>query len=153
MERERAVDGAAVIAATSHVGQRDKQGVPYILHVARVAAAVADDLEACAVAWLHDVAEDHGLVVETLRGTDGWTDAMVDALALLTKPHGENHGEYVRRIAETRGRAGAIAQRVKLADVHDNLGRLPVEEGVNPEWVQRLVGKYVTALRILEGRE
>lgn len=47
------VTRAKELAHRAHAGQVDKAGRPYIEHVARVAAAVADDPEAEAVAWLH----------------------------------------------------------------------------------------------------
>lgn len=52
------VERAKELAHRAHAGQVDKAGRPYIEHVARVAAAVADDPLAEAVAWLHDVLED-----------------------------------------------------------------------------------------------
>ena len=52
------VERAKDLAHRAHAGQVDKAGRPYIEHVARVAARVADDPEAEAVAWLHDVLED-----------------------------------------------------------------------------------------------
>src|SRR5699024_8102125 len=50
---------AKTLAQQAHAGQTDKAGRPYIEHVARVAAQVAFWPEAEAVAWLHDVVEDH----------------------------------------------------------------------------------------------
>ena len=47
------VERAKELAHRAHVWQVDKAGRPYIEHVARVAAAVADDPEGEAVAWLH----------------------------------------------------------------------------------------------------
>lgn len=52
------VERAKELAHRAHAGQVDKAGRPYIEHVARVTAAVADDPEAEAVAWLHDMLED-----------------------------------------------------------------------------------------------
>ena len=42
---------AKELAYRAHAGQVDMAGRPYIAHVARVAAQVADDPEAEAVAW------------------------------------------------------------------------------------------------------
>lgn len=58
---------AEQLARIAHAGQVDKQGLPYIEHVARVAASVVTDVcatvpdtgsTAVAAAWLHDVLED-----------------------------------------------------------------------------------------------
>lgn len=52
-------DEAMAFAAEAHADQRDKAGVPYILHPAAVADAVAEHGEtAMIVALLHDVVED-----------------------------------------------------------------------------------------------
>ena len=106
------VQRAKELAYRAHAGQVDKAGCPYIEHVARVAAAVAGDPEAEAVAWLHDVAEDApGFGRELLV----FPTAVQLNVIFLTRKRGEPVGSYYATI-----RGSAIALRVKLADIADN---------------------------------
>lgn len=103
---------AKELAERAHAGQVDKAGRPYIEHVARVAAACADDAEAEAVAWLHDVIEDHPSfedeVAQTMPADVYWACITLDRA-------GSNPSAYYRRVA-----LNAVARRVKLADIADN---------------------------------
>jgi hypothetical protein len=112
------------IAWENHRGQRNRFGDPVIEHVARVVAAVSR--EARAVAWLHDLFELTPIEPITLRG-HRLTATEGRALRLLTRSPHETYRGYVLRIASARGRAGAIARVVKLADLDDHLahGRPP----------------------------
>lgn len=110
---------AIQIAVTAHDGQLDKGGQPYILHVMRVMLAMNNNLDRI-VAVLHDVVEDsRDWQVEDLLafGPD-----IVSALDTLTRREGENYEDYINRVSEN-----AVATRVKLADLRDNLdlSRLP----------------------------
>lgn len=104
------VERAKALAVRAHAQQLDRAGKPYIEHVARVAAAVAGDPDAEAVAWLHDAAEDHpdiyGQIVESMPLR------IVIALDLLDR---NVAGDYYTRI-----RANPLALRVKLADLADS---------------------------------
>jgi guanosine-3',5'-bis(diphosphate) 3'-pyrophosphohydrolase len=51
------IEKALQIAAKAHEGQKDKEGLPYILHPLRVVHRVQGE-EAQIVAVLHDVIED-----------------------------------------------------------------------------------------------
>lgn len=137
------VQKAKELAHRAHAGQVDKAGLPYIEHVARVAAAVSDDPEAEAVAWLHDVLED-------CRHTPEWMEAMefqpraiaVNALH-LSREVIRDDGQYYQNI-----RRHPIALRVKLADIADNanearLALLP------PDVADRLRKKYAKARKAL----
>jgi (p)ppGpp synthase/HD superfamily hydrolase len=157
MDYEQMIDAAAAYAIEAHTGQRDKLGVPYILHVARVATAVADDPAACVVGWLHDAVEDVSdvsLVREQALADLGneYAPEIVEAVRLLTKPRGGDHADYVRGLVAVEGRAGELARKVKHADVIDNAGRLPMDKLDEQPW-GRMMRKYVAALNILEGRE
>jgi (p)ppGpp synthase/HD superfamily hydrolase len=55
------IEKALQIAARAHEGQKDKEGLPYILHPLRVMHAVQ------VVAVLHDVIEDTSVTSEDLR--------------------------------------------------------------------------------------
>jgi hypothetical protein len=71
--------------------------------------------------------------------------AIVDAVVALTRIKGEAPEVYYARV-----RANALARRVKLADIHDNLdpSRLAL---LSSETVERLVVKYGKALLALFG--
>lgn len=131
------VSRARDLAHRAHAGQVDKAGRPYIEHVARVAAAVADDPEAEAVAWLHDVLEDCDarFCDELLHIRP--VDVYYAVKALTRWKFSER--TYYRRIA-----SNPLALRVKLADIADNAdeGRLALLE---PATAARLRRKYAKA--------
>lgn len=138
------VERAKELAHRAHAGQVDKAGRPYIEHVARVAAAVADDPEAEAVAWLHDVIEDcpgyHDEVSDTfpmsilipLNKITRWPWMKGDALQFY----------YVAI------RANQIALRVKLADVADNAdeSRLALLDETTAARLRKKYAKTLAAL-------
>lgn len=134
------VERAKDLAHRAHAGQVDKAGRPYIEHVARVAAAVSDDPEAEAVAWLHDVLED-------CDGFDGEMNTFADHIGhaawLLTRWRGHSAEWYYDQI-----RANPIALRVKLADIADNAdeSRLAL---LDDKTADRLRRKYAKALAAL----
>jgi (p)ppGpp synthase/HD superfamily hydrolase len=147
---------ALQIAIKVHAGQVDKQGQPYLLHILRVVDAVSD--EAKVVAALHDVIEDSSITAAGLNakgiGTK-YTDSIVD----LTRGE-ESYADYIERIATS---GGITAVEVKIADLRDNLGRMPEipnpgegERGwtrpTKPEWAS-LRRRYERALATLEGSQ
>jgi hypothetical protein len=149
---------ALMVAIRVHAGQTDKQGEPYLLHVLRVVEAVSD--EAKVVAALHDVLEDGEGVLDiashdSIRALDELDDDEEEALSVLTRGV-EEYASYIGGIIETEGRAGRIAREVKLADLRDNLGRIPeitVETPGDEErydgW-QSLRRRYERAIATLE---
>lgn len=155
MDYKQMIDAAAAYAIEAHTGQRDKLGAPYILHVARVATAVADDPAACVVGWLHDAVEDASVITIVRERTlaalaDQFAPEIAEAVRLLTKPKGGDYADYVRALVAAEGRAGELARKVKRADINDNIGRLPMKLYDTEEWVARLVTKYTAALDILD---
>jgi len=112
---------ALQVAIKTHAGQLDKQGAPYLLHVLRVVEAVSD--EAKVVAALHDVIEDGPSDVQWENYCGSLlTNDEYEALTFLTRMGGETYDEYIAEIAEA---SNALAREVKLADLRDNLGRIP----------------------------
>lgn len=111
---------ARSIAQCSHVDARTRFGEPLIEHVERVASMVPEDVRA--IAFLHDVLEHTSTTIDDLYA-QGLTPVERDALDLLTRRPGESYELYALRIAWAGGRAGAIARKVKLADLDDNMGR------------------------------
>jgi hypothetical protein len=107
------IEKALQIAARAHEGQRDKEGLPYILHPLRVLAAVAGEA-AQIVAVLHDVVEDTAVTADDLRAA-GFAPAVVAAVERVTHRKGEPYADYV-----VGCKGDDIARRVKLADLADN---------------------------------
>jgi (p)ppGpp synthase/HD superfamily hydrolase len=137
------LEDAVSIAAEAHKGQTDKGGHPYILHPMRVALSV-DTVEAKIVALLHDVVEDNkGWTPERLRAR-GFSAEVLEALDLLTKSD-DDYDSYLRRI-----KANALARKVKLADLKDNLDLSRIPEPSDEDLKRRK--KYLRAVEILEER-
>jgi hypothetical protein len=136
---------AVELAAKAHRGQRDKVGIVYLLHPLRVALAVSPPARVVAV--LHDVIEDTEVTLEEFR-RHGLGEYELSALTLLTKrPEDEaDYAAFIQRIARADGVAGDLAREVKLADVRDNLGRMPDSD--EPDWVRRRI-QYERALATL----
>jgi hypothetical protein len=136
---------ARTLAIAAHEGQFDKAGAPYWTHPERVARRLrelypdAPD-EAVAVAWLHDVVEDTDWTAPGLRDV-GFSDAVVDAVVLLTRTGDVPDDAYYAAIR----RAGGSALMGKHADITDNLDeeRLAV---LDSELAARLRTKYAKAL-------
>lgn len=108
------LERAIAIAAEAHAGQKDKAGAPYVLHPIRVMLRVTTPEERMA-AVLHDVVEDTPWTLEDLA-REGFPADVVSAVDALTRRDRETYEEFV-----VRAGAHAIARRVKLADIEDNL--------------------------------
>src|SRR5262249_18622075 len=114
------LEKAIGIAVQAHRSQRDRYGAPYILHPLRVMNRVNSATEKT-IAILHDVVEDTPWTFEDLKREE-FPDSVLAALDCLTKREGEDYEDFVKR-----SRSNALARRVKLADLEDNmdLRRLP----------------------------
>lgn len=134
------VEKARELAHRAHEGQVDKAGRPYIEHVSRVAAAVAGNEDAAAVAWLHDVLEDCPGYAAELESFPAHIRRNVIA---LTRVEGESEASYYAEIA-SRG----LARLVKLADIADNASedRLAL---LDERTADRLRKKYARAREAL----
>ncbi len=131
-------DIAKQIALRAHSGQFRRDGVtPYVTHPERVAARVAGDLEAEAVAWLHDVLEDSS-EDETSLAEAGIPCSVIGAVKLLTKTRGTPYGDYLAGV-----RRNELARKVKIQDMLDNLADSPTEGQIV---------KYAKGLLILHDR-
>jgi (p)ppGpp synthase/HD superfamily hydrolase len=107
------VEKALQIAAKAHEGQKDKEGLPYILHPLRAMMRVEGE-EAQIVAVLHDVIEDTTVTADDLRQA-GFGEKVVAAVLCVTHRKEEPYADYV-----VRCKANAVARQVKLADLEDN---------------------------------
>ncbi len=135
------VESAIVLAVDVHQGQKDKGGVPYILHPLRVMLSLRHPMEIIA-GVLHDVIEDGGVTLERLRRS-GYPDGVVDALDALTRRPEEGYGDYLARV-----KANPLALSVKLADLRDNLDESRIPEPTEND--RRRWEKYRRALAELE---
>ena len=133
---------AIAIAATAHEGQMNKDGGPYILHPMRVMLRVEGE-ETQMAGILHDVVEDTDWTIERLRA-EGFSEVVLEAVEALTHPASEEYFAYVARAG-----ANAVARKVKLADLEDNMNvmRLAVVEDRDLERVR----KYHKAWLMLRG--
>lgn len=145
------LEKAIELAAKAHAGQKDKHGEPYILHPLRVMLRMKTEEERI-VAVLHDVIEDTE-VDESELYRWGFSDAIIDAVSLLTRRPIEGHGEkpsyqeFIRAVVAT----GPLAIEVKIADLLDNL--MPGRELPGPEGA-RLRARYSEALaELLDARK
>jgi (p)ppGpp synthase/HD superfamily hydrolase len=78
------------------------------------------DPDAQMAAVLHDVVEDTAWTLEQLKA-EGFPDAVINAVELLTHDDDTPYEEYVKKIA-----GNPIATQVKLADLRDNLNLLEI---------------------------
>lgn len=124
------LERAIQIAVGAHAGQMGKDGSPYILHPLRLMLKMTTEEERI-VAVLHDVVEDTDITFDDLR-KEGFTEAVIEALQLLTHDDDVPYDDYVAAI-----KPHPLARRVKLADLEDNsdIKRL---SGIEDKDLQRL---------------
>jgi len=109
------LDKAIAIAAQAHLRQTDRQGAPYILHPLRMMFRFQSETEMI-VAVLHDVVEDNpDWDFDRLR-QEGFSEEIIEAVDHVTRRDEESYEEFVERTAQN-----ALARRVKLADLEDNM--------------------------------
>jgi (p)ppGpp synthase/HD superfamily hydrolase len=121
------VERARVFATAAHaaVAQlRKYTNEPYIVHPAEVVSivrTVPHTPAMLAAAWMHDVVEDTGVTLETVRAEFG--DEVADLVGWLTDVSRPDHGNRAARKAVDRAHtaaAPAAAQTVKVADIISN---------------------------------
>jgi len=108
------LDDAILLAVQAHHRQKDKVGAPYILHPLRAMLRMHSEQEMMA-AVLHDVVEDSPHTLADLEQA-GYPRDVVEAVDCLTRREDETYDEFIARI-----RPNALARRVKLADLEDNM--------------------------------
>jgi (p)ppGpp synthase/HD superfamily hydrolase len=95
----------------------DDGGVSMYEHMKRVHARVTQyDIETQHIAWLHDLIEDTDVTADDLRSM-GYSDTIIEAVLLLTKPDKEPYAQYIDRLCQSGNQRAII---VKLADNADN---------------------------------
>ena len=129
---------ALEIAYKAYIGQLDKGGSPYILHLVRVALHCQTEDEKI-VALLHDVVEDTSITFEDLK-MEGLDDRLLEALKCLTKEAGEDYKAFIERVSTNR-----LATKVKIQDLKDNMDVIRLNSKVH--WK---LETYKEALEYLE---
>ena len=139
------INKALKIAYDAHHRQVDDSGVPYIYHPAFLAAQM-DTEDEIITALLHDVVEDTPVTFEALKG-EGFPQAVLDALKLLTHNDKSKYMDYIRRIG-----SNPLAVKVKMADLRHN-SDLSRNADLPPKKAARCKEKYGEAIRLLSERE
>jgi GTP diphosphokinase / guanosine-3',5'-bis(diphosphate) 3'-diphosphatase len=137
------LEQAIQLATHLHAGQVDKAGKPYIEHPLRVMASVTEETEKI-VAVLHDTLEDTSLTVEAIDHLFGPDVAF--AVKALSKLDGEDYFSFIKRV-----QLNAIAVKVKLADLKDNMDLSRLEKVTDRDLLRH--AKYKEALKILEAAD
>ena len=109
-----ATNKALKLMCEKHRNQRDRSGLPYILHPFHVAEQM-DDEESTVVALLHDIVEDTNTTFEDLKET-GFSERVISALRLMTREEGVDYYDYVKEIGKD-----PLARKVKIADLEHNM--------------------------------
>jgi hypothetical protein len=122
---------AIAIAAQAHQDQKDRAGLPYILHPLRVMQKMDNDNEKIA-ATLHDVVESTSWTLDQLK-TAGFSSEVLKIVERLSREDEEPYESYIDRVSED-----CTATKIKLADLEDNmdLRRLPELTEENLIWLK-----------------
>ena len=129
------------LAFAAHGTTPGKDGIPYVAHPLHVAEG-AETEEETIVALLHDVAEDTDVTLDQIRAV-GFSDSVMEALALLTHDKSEPYLEYVSRVRENE-----LARKVKILDMRHNMDMTRLA-GLPEADRQRLESKYRKAWLLL----
>ena len=138
------LERAIAIAAKAHEGQVDKAGAPYVLHPLRMMLRLSKSNERI-TAVLHDVVEDCGVTLETLRA-EGFPEQVIEAVDSVTRRPEESYEAFVLRAA-----SNPIGRRVKLVDLQDNSDLSRIEHPTARDYER--IEKYrraIDAIRALE---
>lgn len=137
------LDKALRIAVKAHRGQREGNGLPYVLHPIRIMLQMRTEDERI-VALLHDVVEHTDWTFNDLRNR-GFRGKIVQAVEQLTKRPGEAYDAYIGRV-----RPHPLARAVKIGDLRDNLAQCLGPRPTADD--RRRIAKYRGALRKLRAK-
>lgn len=135
------IEKSLTIALRAHAGITDKAGQAYILHPIRIMAKMTTDIEMSA-ALLHDVIEDSDITAADLL-VEGIPSEVVEAVLCLTKQLDEDYLDFV-----LRAKQNAIARKVKMADIEDNINVLRLAKLTEKDLAR--VAKYHIAWQLLK---
>lgn len=133
---------ALMLCYEAHKDQTDKGGLPYVFHPFHLAEQMETE-DTVIAALLHDVAEDTGYTLRDIAAM-GFSDSVMNALALLKHDDSVPYMEYIRRIKDD-----PIARAVKLADLRHNSNLMRLDR-IDAEAIKR-AEKYKEAIRLLGG--
>jgi (p)ppGpp synthase/HD superfamily hydrolase len=138
---EKTLEDAIVLATHAHAGQKDKVGMPVILHPIRVMLACMTPKQMM-VGILHDVVEDTNITLKDLL-KDGYPEDIVNAVDSVSKRDGESWEEFIGRCSKNQ-----LGAEVKFTDISDNMS--PARQiGLGLEKREELRVKYQKALKFL----
>ena len=128
---------ALEIVTTLFEHDKDKGGMPYMLHIIYVYKHV-NSIEEKVVALLHDVIEDKEVTSDDLLEV-GFPEKIVSDVVILTRVKPIDYKDYVENIIKNGSKE---ALHVKLADVENNMD---ISRIVNPtvEDIDRVKRRYV----------
>lgn len=134
---------AIEIAIEAFKDKKDKFGNPYLMHLMNVMNKGRSENEKIA-GILHDLVEDiPGWSFERLSA-EGFSDEVIEALRCVTKlSEEEDYDLFIERV-----KTNALAIKVKIADLEDNLDVRRIPE-LNDKDLKRL-NKYLKAYRDLK---
>jgi (p)ppGpp synthase/HD superfamily hydrolase len=135
------IERAINVALVAHHGQRDKAGLPYILHPLYVMGQMKSENQMI-VAVLHDIIEDTELTLSDLR-SEGFSERIVRAVDAMTKRDGEFYRDYLKRV-----KRDPLALSVKLEDIRHNSSPERLEN-LPQDTAEYLATKYKKALDFL----
>jgi hypothetical protein len=130
--------------------QRDKAGIPYALHVVRVACSLLPDEDAAIVGAMHDILEDCSNDTKRAQMKEAillfQKPFISEAVLLLARDKSVLYADYIAALAPN-----PLARKVKLADLRDNLrpDRIAAAEA-NGHDMSQLKQRYQAALTYLE---
>lgn len=134
------LEKAIHIATEAHKGQKDKVGMPYLLHLFSVMQR-GQTVNEKIVGVLHDLVEDTAWTLEDLR-QQGFSAKIIEAVRCITKTADEDYEMYLTKV-----KSNSLALQVKLYDLQDNMNILRLEE-IKENDVKRL-NKYLRVYREL----
>ncbi|OKH39756.1 GTP pyrophosphokinase [[Phormidium ambiguum] IAM M-71] len=142
------LDKAIALAKTAHANQFDKAGAPYIGHPLRVMNSLSTMTEKI-VGVLHDSIEDSELTLKDLKNA-GFPHEVLEAIEAITKRPNEDYQIYLNRVM-----GNAVALRVKIADMLDNMDMKRISEPTEKDWkrlkkYQEILPKLQAALSCFE---
>lgn len=107
---------AIQMAATAHLKQADKAGMPYILHCIEVMNGVHTNTQKC-IAILHDIIENTAIDAGHLKAA-GIPVPVVEAVELLTRDKKTTYDQYIDELIESDD---VDAMLVKMSDLTHNM--------------------------------
>ena len=131
---ERAIE----IAVEAHKGQKDKAGMPYVLHPLRLMFKMESNNEKIA-ALLHDVVEDSDWTLDDLK-KEGFNSDVIEAVSLLTRDEKDSYDEFIQKAV-----SNPISKNVKIADINDNLDLNRIDKISDKDYIR--IKKYHRVLK------